>query len=258
MVKVREDLKGKRFGRLTVIEQVEDHICFPSGRHMAQWKCKCDCGSDDVITTHHSLKSGKTTSCGCVRNERVSQATKKYNKYDPPVDGIITGYTTNTNEPFYFNEEFFEVVKDICWHCSVNDGFKILQGYNPATKKTVVFHRYIGFSYFDHIDRNEFNNILSNLRPATAMENSRNRGLRKDNTSGIIGVVWHKHCQKWQSQIIYEKRNIYLGMFVNKTDAIKARLQAEHKYFGEFAPQKHLFEKYGITQQIDYEEGVKV
>ena len=34
-------------------------------------------------------------------------------------------------------------------------------------------------------------------------------------------------------------------------DAIKARLEAEKKYFGEFAPQRHLFEQYGITQQND-------
>ena len=35
-------------------------------------------------------------------------------------------------------------------------------------------------------------------------------------------------------------------------DAIKARLNAEAKYFGKFAPQRHLFEQYGInTQQND-------
>ena len=34
----------------------------------------------------------------------------------------------------------------------------------------------------------------------------------------------------------------YLGSFKNKEGAIKARLEAEAKYFGEFAPQKHLFE----------------
>ena len=29
-------------------------------------------------------------------------------------------------------------------------------------------------------------------------------------------------------------------------DAIRARLQAEQDYFGEFAPQRHLFEQYNI------------
>lgn len=39
---------------------------------------------------------------------------------------------------------------------------------------------------------------------------------------------------------------IHLGYFDNKDDAIKARLYAEQKYFKEFAPQKHLYEQYGI------------
>ena len=42
-------------------------------------------------------------------------------------------------------------------------------------------------------------------------------------------------------------KNIYLGVFVNKEDAIKTRLNAEQKYFGEFAPQQHLYEQYNIN-----------
>lgn len=38
MVKVKEDLTGKKFGRLTVIEQVEDYIG-KNGNHIAQWSC---------------------------------------------------------------------------------------------------------------------------------------------------------------------------------------------------------------------------
>lgn len=32
-----------------------------------------------------------------------------------------------------------------------------------------------------------------------------------------------------------------------KEDAIKIRLKVEAKYFGDFAPQKHLFEQYKIN-----------
>lgn len=44
-----------------------------------------------------------------------------------------------------------------------------------------------------------------------------------------------------------ENKEIYLGAFASKDDAIKTRLEAEAKHFGEFAPQRHLFEEYGIT-----------
>jgi hypothetical protein len=41
-------------------------------------------------------------------------------------------------------------------------------------------------------------------------------------------------------------KTINLGYFVNKTDAVIARLRAENQYFKDFAPQRHLFEQYGI------------
>ena len=33
-----DDLTGKRFGRLVVIERIEDYIT-PKGQHKAKWKC---------------------------------------------------------------------------------------------------------------------------------------------------------------------------------------------------------------------------
>ena len=48
------------------------------------------------------------------------------------------------------------------------------------------------------------------------------------------------------------QKSIWLGEYVDKDDAIKARLLAEVKYFGDFAPQRHLFRQYGI--EVDNEE----
>ena len=55
-----------------------------------------------------------------------------------------------------------------------------------------------------------------------------------------------KRLNKWRARITIDDTPIYLGIFENKDDAIRARLQAEKQYFGEFAPQKHLFELYNI------------
>ena len=62
-----------------------------------------------------------------------------------------------------------------------------------------------------------------------------------------IGVVYDRNREKWMARIVLNKKDIYLGRYSNKEDAIKARLEAEIKYFGEFAPQRHLFEQYGIN-----------
>lgn len=40
-----------------------------------------------------------------------------------------------------------------------------------------------------------------------------------------------------------------LGSFDDKNNAIFARLQAEAKYYKDFAPQKHLFSKYNIIME---------
>ena len=73
-----------------------------------------------------------------------------------------------------------------------------------------------------------------------------NQSLRKDNTSGISGVNWKKDRNKWHAVITINKKKINLGYYISKEDAIKARLKGEKEYFGEFAPQKHLFNQYNI------------
>lgn len=52
------DLTGVRYGMLVTVER---HGTSNSGK--AQWRCKCDCGSE-VIALAQNLKSGATRSCG--------------------------------------------------------------------------------------------------------------------------------------------------------------------------------------------------
>lgn len=54
------DLTGKVFGKLTVIERVEDR----TNSGFAQWLCKCACGNTSVVLSN-ALNSGATKSCGC-------------------------------------------------------------------------------------------------------------------------------------------------------------------------------------------------
>lgn len=58
-----DDLTGKRFGLLTVIEKAESRST-PSGSVFTYWKCVCDCGNISDVRAHH-LKRGKIKSCGC-------------------------------------------------------------------------------------------------------------------------------------------------------------------------------------------------
>jgi hypothetical protein len=88
--------------------------------------------------------------------------------------------------------------------------------------------------FVDHINHNPLNNSRSNLRIVTLQQNNMNRSKTKRNTSGVLGVSWHKPNEKWRVQIVLNNKNIYLGSFDNLEDASQARKEAEIKYFGEF------------------------
>lgn len=255
MARTRGDLTGQIFGRLTVLSPAEDYIQ-PNGRHRTQWLCECSCNEHNkiiVITDH--LKSGNTQSCGCLRREISADSmfnlVKKFNQYNLSGDYGI-GWTSNTNKEFYFDLEDYDKIKDYCWCEHVdNTGYHSLEAWDTTLKRLVKMHHIIADKYYDHIDRNPLNNKKANLRKATSTENARNKSKYKNNTSGFIGVGWNKGHMKWYSDIKVNKKSKHLGYFNNKEDAIIARLEAEAKYYGEFAPQQHLFEQYNIT--IDME-----
>ena len=62
-----EDLTGKIFGRLKVLEVTEKKN--KDGRRM--WKCQCECGNIK-ITSCQNLKRGHCTSCGCKNKEQIT------------------------------------------------------------------------------------------------------------------------------------------------------------------------------------------
>lgn len=83
----------------------------------------------------------------------------------------------------------------------------------------------------DHEDRNSLNNQRNNLRPATQKQNMENVGLRSNNKSGFSGVFWNKKRSQWQAKITHNKKQIHLGWFKDKEDAVVARIEAEKKYW---------------------------
>lgn len=74
------DLTGKRFGEITVIERADDYIS-PSGNKATRWKCKCDCGNEFIVKSSR-LTSGRVASCGCNELENLISETidKKFGK----------------------------------------------------------------------------------------------------------------------------------------------------------------------------------
>jgi predicted MarR family transcription regulator len=125
------------------------------------------------------------------------------------------------------------IVKQYKWHLSNN-------GYVTSSFPDIYLHRLIMYApnnrRVDHINHNTLNNRKYNLRICSAQENVMNSKISKNNTSSVTGVNYRKDRNKWRAYIMFNRKQINLGFYDNFYDAVKARKEAEIKYFGEFAP----------------------
>ena len=69
----RVEMIGRRFGKLTVLALSEEQ----GGRGQLKFLCRCDCGRTKIIFGE-SLRSLKTTSCGCEARRRASEVNKTH------------------------------------------------------------------------------------------------------------------------------------------------------------------------------------
>ena len=76
------------------------------------------------------------------------------------------------------------------------------------------------------------------LKENTSLALIGSKKVRKNNTTGVTGVNYIKNIKKWNASIFFKGKKINLGYFKNIDDAIKARKEAEEKYF------KPILEKY--------------
>ena len=175
---------------------------------------------------------------------------KKYNDYKISGD-IVTIYTSKGEEILVDIESFNNIskIRDICW-CINRAGYVV--GRDCENNEVVSMHNIImqpdieKGEIVDHIYGKRFDNRTSELRKASITQNNQNKRTRSDNTSGVTGIYWSNNRNKWYAQITIDNKTKSLGYYKNLIDAIKARLVAEDKYFGEFAPQRYLFEQYNI------------
>lgn len=224
-----EEMIGKKYGRLTVL----DNAGLDKTGHRLL-KCQCDCGNT-VIVYQQSLRSGIQVSCGCFKQEqRMAQKPRLQNEYDLSGEYGI-GYTHNNHQPFYFDLEDFEKIKDYCWREDRN-GYIVA---NKEKRETILLHRLVcNFPEnmdVDHISHELFDNRKERLRVVEHHNNLCNAKVRTNNTSGYTGISYNKQIRKWEVYITYKKERVRLGYFLNISDAIAARETAEEKYFGEYS-----------------------
>ena len=130
--------------------------------------------------------------------------------------------------------EWEKWAKFCCWHLNAN-GYAAthIDGRNKLFH-WVIFPEKESGVVVDHINGNRLDNRMENLRLVNRAQNNMNKGLGSNNTSGHTGVAWDKSKRKWGAKIQIGGKTKYLGRYTDIENAIKARTEAEEKYFGEY------------------------
>lgn len=233
----KKDLTGMRFGRLKVLYETEPRYT-SRGCPKVMWHCICDCGNEiDVHST--SLLSERTRSCGCYNRDMAKERMKKMryqrNQYDLSGDYGI-GYTSDGRE-FWFDLEDYEKIKDYCWFIHHTNYVAC----KDKTHKWMLLHKLIMNDLdneydVDHIKTEyKFDNRKCNLRIVTRSQNNSNRKISSINISGCTGVLWHSRDKIWEAYIGKGNKKYYLGRYDSFEDAVRARKEAEEKYYKEWS-----------------------
>ncbi len=82
----------------------------------------------------------------------------------------------------------------------------------------------------DHIDNDKTNNNVLNLRWCTNDENQRNKGIQKNNTSGVKGVYYDAKSTRYRAIIHFNNHKYHLGYFATIEEATLTR-NLRHKNY---------------------------
>ena len=208
---IRVDITDKRFGKLVAK--------YPSGKAKngnTIWHCVCDCGGKTEVELQH-LKSGGTKSCGKCSRVRYDLTGKCFGRLKVL---HVAERKRNTGNTFW-------ICQCTCGNIVEADGYRLRRGgvrsCGCLRKEKAAFQirtNEATLSRMGNIDglRDANGNPIQSIK------------LGARNTSGVIGVSFDNHAQKWLARMMVKGSLVLNASFQTFDEAVEARREAEKQY----------------------------
>ena len=203
MKKVKVDLTGKKFGRLTVIG-IDDR-----NTRKTYWNCICDCGKVKSVRAD-SLQGGAIRSCGCLKKEQDEKNLTKHHSHYQSGTRI---YIIWQNLKSRCNKE-----TDVRYHNYGGRGIKVCEEWQNSFENFYYWSLENGYSDDLTIDRidNDGNYEPLNCRWVDKKTQCNNRSTNTKITIGKSTRTLMEWCEIFQLNYsnIYRKykRNDFISV----------------------------------------------
>ena len=171
---------------------------------------QCQYCGKEFTTQLANVKNGHTKSCGCqIKGREITHGLSNHRFYNKWMAMMSRCYSKKAiSYPNYGGRGI-----------TVHKEWQDVRNFVKWADET-----YIDGMTLDRID-NDKGYYPNNCRWADAYTQNINQRKKRNNTSGYVGVKWHKNKRenKWSASINIKNKYTYLGYFKDKMDAVKAR-----------------------------------
>lgn len=203
MVKIEKDMTPKLIG--------ETYMKYPAETSQQRYRYglyECQYCNIEFEAITKDIKKGHTKSCGCQKGGITHGLcnNKFYNTWNTMIrrctNHKATGYKYYGGRGIIVCDEWLDVTNFVAW---CEETYPSIKGYT-----------------LDRIDNDKGYSPENCTWSSRTMQNI-NKRMMKSNTSGFVGVSWHKSKDKWVASIRINTKLIYIGAFLTKEEAVQAR-----------------------------------